>query len=263
MPSSGPCAGAPRPSGATSGPGGARMYEVAEVDRARIPTSPWPARPSRRWRSPGSRRSGEFHYLHHGAGGARYDDPNAMGRAVDRSRAGGRDPDHPARHLLPARRDRAGGGGRPAALLGRQRRRLGRARRGARGITGSQARRGDPQRSRGRPGVSGPGGGIRRRAILAAPCPPLRAAGRERGLPGRLREDPDQRARGRRRPLGALHRRPRHAPGGERLRSARRRSVRDLSLPDDGAGPRRRRGAGAPSGRRPARGSAWAPIPTP
>ena len=25
---------------------------------------------------------GEFHYLHHGAGGARYDDPNAMGRAV-------------------------------------------------------------------------------------------------------------------------------------------------------------------------------------
>jgi formiminoglutamate deiminase len=25
---------------------------------------------------------GEFHYLHHGAGGARYDDPNAMGRAL-------------------------------------------------------------------------------------------------------------------------------------------------------------------------------------
>ena len=33
---------------------------------------------------------GEFHYLHHGPGGARYDDPNAMGEAVrDAARAAG------------------------------------------------------------------------------------------------------------------------------------------------------------------------------
>ena len=44
---------------------------------------------------------GEFHYLHHGPDGGRYDDPNAMGAALVEAAAAGRHPDHPARHLLP------------------------------------------------------------------------------------------------------------------------------------------------------------------
>ena len=47
---------------------------------------------------------GEFHYVHHAAGGRRYDDPNAMGKALLERGARGRHPDHPARHLLPRRR---------------------------------------------------------------------------------------------------------------------------------------------------------------
>ena len=48
---------------------------------------------------------GEFHYLHHQPDGTPYDDPNAMGRA-HRGGPRGRDPDHPARHGLPAGRVR-------------------------------------------------------------------------------------------------------------------------------------------------------------
>ena len=46
---------------------------------------------------------GEFHYLHHGPGGAPYPDPNEMGRALLQA-AAGRPADHPAGHLLPDRR---------------------------------------------------------------------------------------------------------------------------------------------------------------
>ena len=47
---------------------------------------------------------GEFHYLHHGPDGVPYADPNEMGRALLLAAAAGRDPDHPAGHLLPVRR---------------------------------------------------------------------------------------------------------------------------------------------------------------
>ena len=72
----------------------------------------------------------------------------------------------------------------------------------------------------------------------------------------RLRDDPDRAARRGRRPLRALHRSPRHASGRRRLRTARRGRMRSVSLPDDGARPRRRRRAGAPPGR-----SRRAPLP--
>ncbi len=49
---------------------------------------------------------GEFHYLHHGPGGARYDDPNAMGAAlVDGGRATPGSGITAAGHLLPDRPD--------------------------------------------------------------------------------------------------------------------------------------------------------------
>ena len=79
---------------------------------------------------------GEFHYLHHGPGGARYDDPNALGKAVIAAARRGRDPHHAARHLLPARRDRPAGRGSPASVLRRQRRGLG----GAGGSAASRVR---------------------------------------------------------------------------------------------------------------------------
>ena len=112
---------------------------------------------------------------------------------------------------------------------------------------GRPNRRGDPQRPRGRPGGGGPGRGLRRRAILAAPCPRLRAAGRERGLRLRLRDDPDRRC----------SRTP--APSSERFTAVHATHLaesdfgllgdarmRSLPLPDDRARPRRRRRAGAP-----------------
>ena len=76
---------------------------------------------------------GEFHYLHHGPGGSRYDDPNAMGRAVIEAarEAGIRITLLDACYLHGG--IGTGGGGRPAALLRRHRRRLGGARQRARG----------------------------------------------------------------------------------------------------------------------------------
>ncbi len=47
---------------------------------------------------------GEFHYLHHAAGGIRYRDPNEFGRRPHRRRRGRGRADHPARRLLPGRR---------------------------------------------------------------------------------------------------------------------------------------------------------------
>ncbi len=49
---------------------------------------------------------GEFHYLHHGPGGAAVRRSERDGRGADRRRRRGRDPDHPARRVLSARRHR-------------------------------------------------------------------------------------------------------------------------------------------------------------
>ena len=66
------------------------MYALAERARPRLATSRSRARRSPRWRWPGSRCVGEFHYLHHAPGGTPYDDPNAMGEAVLAGGARGR-----------------------------------------------------------------------------------------------------------------------------------------------------------------------------
>ena len=71
---------------------------------------------------------GEFHYLHHGPGGAPYIDANAMGGAVIAAAARGRHPHHAARRLLPARRHRQAARRGPAALHRPRRGRLGEAR---------------------------------------------------------------------------------------------------------------------------------------
>ena len=49
---------------------------------------------------------GEFHYLHHPAGGGRYADPNAMVGGAGPGRRRRRHPAHPARRLLPRGRPR-------------------------------------------------------------------------------------------------------------------------------------------------------------
>ena len=80
-PSTGRCAGAPSASAARSGPGASRCTP-SPGGSTRTPTSPSPGRPTARWPPPGSRASGEFHYLHHQPDGTPYDDPNAMGHAL-------------------------------------------------------------------------------------------------------------------------------------------------------------------------------------
>ena len=112
---------------------------------------------------------GEFHYLHHGPGGAPYADPNEMGEAVIDAARRGRHPHHAARRLLPARRHRRAARRGAAALRRRRRRRLGRARRRrsptapARGSAprSTASARVDPRRGRassphGRPSASWP-----------------------------------------------------------------------------------------------------------
>ena len=133
---------------------------------------------------------GEFHYLHHGPDGDAVRRPERDGPRADRRGRRGRHADHADRRLLPARRDRR-----------RRRRERSSASRTAarrRGPSASSALdetesarigRRDPQRARGRPRR-------RRRPWRAGPRergPPaararVRAARRERGVPGRLRE---------------------------------------------------------------------------
>ena len=186
-------------------PGAARPHprrrrHVLDLARADVRASParldpdslparWPARCTPRWRWPGSPRVGEFHYLHHGPDGTPYADPNAMGEALRRGRratpASGSPCSTPA--TWPA-------GSTPGTLAGpgaapvRRRHDV-----DALGATASprcapadglRGRRGDPL---------GPGGarateladgrrGARDRPPAARP--PVRAAGRERRVPG-------------------------------------------------------------------------------
>ena len=84
--STGRCGGGPSGSGGRSGPGASRCTPSRRRSTP-TPTSRWPGRPTARWRPPGSRAVGEFHYLHHQPDGTPYDDPNAMGHAL---RRGGR-----------------------------------------------------------------------------------------------------------------------------------------------------------------------------
>ena len=129
---------------------------------------------------------GEFHYLHHGPDGRPYDDPNAMGRALAQAaaEAGIRLTLLDTCYLR--RRDRRRrSAGRAAAV--RRRRRRARGRRGSRpGGRPAGAGRGGgalgPRRPAGRLRRSSPAGPRARRAAARAP---VRAAGGERGVPGR------------------------------------------------------------------------------
>ncbi len=109
------------------------VLDVARADvrgrrpaRPRLATSRWPARRTPRWRWPASRPSASSTTCTTARTGSRYDDPNAMAAAL---RRGGRrrgHPAHPARHLLPRRRNvRRGARSHPAALLGRHGRSMG------------------------------------------------------------------------------------------------------------------------------------------
>ena len=62
-----------------------QMYAVAGR-LTPTPTSRWPGRPTARWWRPAYTSVGEFHYLHHRPDGTPYDDPNAMGQALERRR---------------------------------------------------------------------------------------------------------------------------------------------------------------------------------
>ena len=178
---------------------------------------------------------GEFHYLHHAAGGTPYAEPNAMGAALIEAAAAagirltlldtcylhggiGQRPNDVQRRFSDGTAkewaERAGGAG---AVDHRAHRCRGALRPG------------------GRAGRDGRRGRLGLRAPLASPCPRQRAAGGERGLSGRLRPYPG-RAAARCRPGGRpVHRRSRHA--SDRRRHQRARPGERVLLPDDRAGP--------------------------
>ncbi len=104
-PSTGRCAGAPHGDGGTFWTWREPMYALAD----RLDPDTYLALATAVYAEmalAGVTCVGEFHYLHHGPGGARYADPNAMGEALREAAARRRHPDHPARHLLPAGRHR-------------------------------------------------------------------------------------------------------------------------------------------------------------
>ena len=199
---------------------------------------------------------GEFHYVHHGRGGAPYSDPNAMGRALIDA-AGRGAPADAARRLLPPRRHRRRAGGAQRRFADAD------ADAWAARVTAladepaRPDRRGDPQRPGRRPRVGRRRGRLGERRRAAAARARLRATGRGRGVPRGLRLHSGGGAGRRRRPERALHGGPRDAPRGRRLRPAWRRGGDVLPLPDHRARPgRRHRARAAPHRcRRPARRS--------
>ena len=85
-PSTGRCAGGPTTAAARSGPGGSAMYAVA----GRLDPDSYLALARATYAEmalAGVTAVGEFHYLHHGPGGAPYADPNAMAEALRQAAA--------------------------------------------------------------------------------------------------------------------------------------------------------------------------------
>ena len=130
---------------------------------------------------------GEFHYLHHAAGGTPYAEPNAMGAAlIEAAAAAG------IRLTLLDTCYLHGGIGQRArttsnAVSPTAPRRMGRAGRRAGGVDHRAHRCRGALRPGGGAGRDGRRGRLGRRAPVASPCPRQRAAGGERGLSGRLR----------------------------------------------------------------------------
>ena len=203
---------------------------------------------------------GEFHYLHHGPGGSPYPDPNEMGRALIQAAAeaglritlldtcyltGGLAPDGTPTPLSPVQQrfsdgDAARWADRLAAL-GPGRARDARAARPGRGGHPLGARGAARPDAPGRRLVPSPGGPAARA--------PVRAAGGERGLPGRLRRHPGAGARRRRGAGAAQHDGARHPPHPPRHRAARRQPELRLPVPDHGSLPGRRHRPGGRAGR--------------
>ena len=158
----------------------------------------------------------------------------ALQRRADRRRERDRHPAHAARRLLPRGRLRRAAERRAAALQRRRRRALGRARVADQGREG---RRRDPLGPR-RPARADPD---RRRvgAGQAAALPRLRAARRERGVPGRPRLHAGRNCWREHGALGpnstAVH--ATHLTDDDERAAAR---DHDLHVPDDRARPRRR-----------------------
>jgi hypothetical protein len=151
--------------------------------------------------------------------------PERDGRGADRGRRGRRTADRPARHLLPRRGHRPARRRGPAPLQRRRGGPLGRPRRRPctpptpAGTTSSSAR---PSTRSGRcPRTRSPWSPPGPRSARPAARPRLRAAGRERGLPGRLRPHADAAARRPRGGRAAHDGGARHPPDGRRPRRAR------------------------------------------
>ena len=193
-PSSARCAGAPSGAAGSFWTWREQMYALAErLD----PELTLRARPGH-VRRDGARR-------HHARrrvplpaprpGGVPYADPNAMGAAVIQAaaEAGIRLTLLDACYLHGGIGTAARRGA--AALLRPRRRGLGRAGRPAGRRPAGPGRGGDPQRPGRRPGGGAQWWPRGRRRAGAAARPRLRAAGRERGLPGGLRRHADRRAR--------------------------------------------------------------------
>ena len=204
---------------------------------------------------------GEFHYLHHGTGGRRYADPNEMGKAlIEAARQAG------IRITLLDTCYLSGGldaSGAPVPLAGPQLRfsdgdghgwaeRVAALGAGEHGELGPRARLGAAIHSvRAVPpdqlppvlAWAQPHGGAGARA-------PVRAARRERGLPGRLRRHPGRGAVPGRGSRPARHDGPRHPPDRPGHRADRRQPGVRLLLPDHRGGPGRRDRPGPGAGRR-------------
>ena len=170
---------------------------------------------------------GEFHYVHHAAGGRRYDDPNVMGKAlISAAREVGiritlLDTCYLAGGLTGRRPPAARRGA--AAVLRRRRSRPGPS--GSPRLADDDDRADRCRRALGaRRAVRRPGGGGRRRGPRrpAAARAPVGAAGREPRLRGVLRLLADRAARRGGAAHGADHCGARNPPVRQRHRAARR-----------------------------------------
>ena len=211
---------------------------------------------------------GEFHYLHHAPGGTPLRRPQRDGRGADRGRRArpgiritlldtvlpARRPDPAGHRPLEGAQRRFGDGDADAwadrgRALTRPRRhaRIGAAIHSVRAVSAADGCRGLRRAHRGR----------------ARPRPPVRAARRERRLPGRARPHPRPGCWPTRGVLGAAHhRRARHPPHRRGHRAARRRRHRRLHVPDHRTRPRRRHRPGRARCDAPAARSAWAATAT-
>ncbi len=192
MPSTARCAAAPTAAAARSGPG-ASGCTPSPTGSTPTPTSLLARAAYAEMALAGITSVGEFHYLHHGPGGVPYDDPNAMAEALRQAAidAGVRltllDACYlTAGHRRPRTRRRPSGGSATA-----------RRRRGPSGSMRCAPRTAMAVGAAIHSVRAVPADGFAVVAARPGPAarPPVRAAGRERGVPRGLRPHPDRAAR--------------------------------------------------------------------